>query len=207
MPKGSKYYSADMVQLVAQANRAMSRERARQREGGEAATEEGRIALKFAQKELDRIYGYNKKVQRLSLSGLEDPEKIQQVLEAAERITGSKLLTATGRREVEQKRMESFFGVDRGKITSKEWKIWRELTASGGLFDLLREMEGVESPSKTVQDAIKTMKANGWTGEQIIEALYKWAKKNAAAKAADMESITNYLTREYPDIDWKKKKD
>lgn len=206
MPKGSQYFSAELVQLVAQANRVMNAERVRQDKGGEAATEEGKIALKFAQKELDRIYGYNQKVQRLSLSGVTDPEKILQIQEAAERITASKLLTVGGRREVEQKRMETFFGVDRGKITAKERKIWRELTASGGLFDMLHEMEGVESPSLTVQDAIKTMKANGFTGDQITEVLNAWARKNAAATVKNRESIQNYLTREYPDIDWKKKK-
>ena len=197
------YYSQDLQRLVAQANRVMNAERARQDKGGEVATEEGRIALKFAQKELDRIYGYNQKVQRLSLSGVTDPEQIQKIQEAAERITGSKLLTAKGRREVEQKRMETFFGVDRGKITSRERKIWKELTASGGLFDMLHEMEGVESPSKTVQDAIKAMKANGFTGEQITEALYKWAKANAAATAENRENIVNYINREYPGFDWK----
>jgi len=206
MPKGSQYFSADLVQLVAQANRAMNAERLRQDKGGEAATEEGKIALKFAQKELDRIYGANQKVQKLSLSGVTDPEKILEIWEAAERITASKLLTVSGRREVEQKRMEKFFGVDRGKITTRERKIWRELTASGGLFDMLHEMEGVESPSKTVQDAIKVMKANGFTGEQITEALYTWAKQNAAAAADKQESITNYLTREYPGINWKVKR-
>lgn len=198
----NEYYSADLQRLVAQANRVMNAERARQDKGGEAATEEGRIALQFAQKELDRIYGYNQKVQRLSLSGVTDPDQILKIQEAAERITASKLLTASGRREVEQKRMETFFGVDRGKITTRERKIWRELTASGGLFDKLHEMEGVESPSKTVQDAIRVMKANGMTGAQITEALNNWASANAAATAANTTTIYNYLLKEYPDLDW-----
>lgn len=198
----NEFYSADLQRLVARANRVMNAERARQDKGGEVATEEGRIALQFAQKELDRIYGFNQKAQRLSLSGVTDPEEILKIQEAAERITASKLLTASGRREVEQKRMVTFFGVDRGKITTRERKIWRELTASGGLFDKLHEMEGVESPSKTVQDAVRVMKANGMTGAQITKALNDWASANAAATAANTTTIYNYLMKEYPELDW-----
>ena len=199
----SKLYSQDLMQLVAQANRAMEAERRRQAGGGEAATEEGRIALQFAQKELGRIYGYNAGVQKLSLSGVTDEAEILKIQEAAERITGSKMLTAKGRREVEQKRMETFFGVDRGKITQRERKIWRELTSSGGLFDKMHEMQGVESPSRTVQDAIKAMKANGFTGPEITASLNKWAEENAAATAENAKNIFDYLNEHFPDFDWR----
>lgn len=198
---GSKLYSADLVQLVARANRAMSAERTRQL--GENATEEGRIALQFAEKELGRIYGFNAGVEKLSLSGVTDEDQIAKIREAAERITGSKLLTAKGRREVEQQRMESFFGVDRGKITSRERKIWNTLTEKGGLFDKLHEMTGMESPSKNVQKAIEAMQRNGLSGKDITETLTEWADQQMAAAQDERQTIFDYVSEKYPDFNWK----
>lgn len=198
---GSKLYSADLMQLVAQANRAMSAERTRQQ--SDKATEEGRIALQFAAKELGRIYGFNSGVEKLSLSGVTDEAKIEQIREAAERITGSKLLTVKGRREVEQQRMESFFGVERGKITSRERKIWQTLTEKGGLFDKLHEMTGMESPSKNVQKAIEAMQRNGLSGKDITETLTDWADKQMAAAQDDKQTIFDYVSEKYPDFNWK----
>ena len=198
---GSKLYSADLMQLVARANRAMSAERTRQL--GENATEEGRIALQFAEKELGRIYGFNAGVERLSLSGVTDEEQIAKIREAAERITGSKLLTAKGRREVEQQRIESFFGVDRGKITSRERKIWNTLTEKGGLFDKLHEMTGMESPSKNVQKAIEAMQRNGLSGKDITETLTDWADQQMAAAQDERQTIFDYVSEKYPDFNWK----
>lgn len=198
---GSKLYSADLVQLVARANRAMSAERTRQL--GENATEEGRIALQFAEKELGRIYGFNAGVEKLSLSGVTDEDQIAKIREAAERITGSKLLTAKGRREVEQQRMESFFGVDRGKITSRERKIWNTLTEKGGLFDKLHEMTGMESPSKNVQKAIEAMQRNGLSGKDITETLTEWADQQMSAAQDERQTIFDYVSEKYPDFNWK----
>lgn len=197
---GNRLYSTDLMQLVAQANRAMAAERTRQL--GDKATEEGRIALQFADKELGRIYGFNSGVEKLSLSGVTNEEQIGKIREAAERITGSKLLTAKGRREVEQQRMETFFGVDRGKITSRERKIWKALTDKGGIFDQLHEMTGMESPSKNVQKAIEAMQRNGKSGLEITTTLELWARENKGKKKAEQQSIYDYVSARYPDFDW-----
>ena len=196
----NRLYSADLMQLVAQANRAMAAERTRQL--GDKATEEGRIALQFAEKELGRIYGFNSGVEKLTLSGVTDETEIEKIREAAERITGSKLLTAKGRREVEQQRMETFFGVNRGKITSRERKIWKELTEKGGIFDQLHEMTGMESPSKNVQKAIEAMLRNGKSGIEISTTLKQWAYANKGKKKAERQSIYDYVSAKYPDFDW-----
>lgn len=198
---GSKLYSNDLMQLVAQANRAMAAERTRQ--NSDKATEEGRIALQFAEKELGRIYGFNSGVEKLSLSGVTDETEIEKIREAAERITGSKMLTVKGRREVEQQRMETFFGVDRGKITSRERKIWSTLTEKGGLFDKLHEMTGMESPSKNVQKAIEAMQRNGLSGKDITETLTEWADQQMAVAQDDRQTIFDYVSEKYPDFNWK----
>ena len=203
MPKGSQFYSADMVQLVAQANRRIAQEAKRQAAGGPEATEEGRIALKFAMKELEYIYGHNAGVEKLSLKGLTDPQEVRQVMEAAERITGSKLLTAAGRKEVEQQRIATFFDVDRGKITAAHRKIWKALTSPGGLFDKLHEMTGIESPSKTVQKAIDKMEKNGFTKQQIIDTLKDWADEQIRAAEDEKQNIFDYVSEKYPDFNWK----
>ena len=198
---GSNLYSADLMQLVAQANRLVSAERTRQL--GEKATEEGRIALQFAEKELGRIYGFNSGVEKLSLSGVTDETQIGKIREAAERITGSKLLTVKGRREVEQQRMASFFGVERGKITAKERKIWNALTEKGGIFDKLHEMTGMESPSKNVQKAIEAMQKNGMSGNEITKTLTDWAGEQMAAAQEERQTIFDYVSLKYPDFNWK----
>lgn len=196
----NRHYSSDLMQLVAQANRVMNAER--QRQLGDKATEEGKIALQFADRELARIYGYNSDVQKLSLSGVTDEAELIRIQEAAERIVGSKLLTAKGRREVEQQRMETFFGVPRGEITSKERKVWRALTEKGGLFDKLHELTTMENPSKEVQKAIDYMRRNGKTGKEIMDTISDWADAQAKAAETEKQSIFDYISEKYPDFDW-----
>ena len=205
MPKGSKYYSADMVQLVAQANRLISQERARQQEGGEAATNAGAVALHFAERELAAIYGFNSQVQKLSLSGLQDPDQIRQVMEAAERITGSKMLSVKGRKEAEQKAVASFFGVDRGKITAKQKKIWRALmegkNGQAPVIEKLKE-SAAGYAAGSIKDAVQMMVENGLTSAQITEVIDGYAAENAGKVNA--ESVYDYLADKYPDMDWSK---
>lgn len=205
MPKGSKYYSADMVQLVAQANRLISQERARQQEGGEAATNAGAVALHFAERELAAIYGFNSQVQKLSLSGLQDPDQIRQVMEAAERITGSKMLSVKGRKEAEQKAVASFFGVDRGKITAKQKKIWRALmegkNGQAPVIEKLKE-SAAGYAAGSIKDAVQMMVENGLTSAQITEVIDGYATENAGKVNA--ESVYDYLADKYPDMDWSK---
>lgn len=205
MPKGSKYYSADMVQLVAQANRLISQERARQQAGGEAATNVGAVALHFAERELSAIYGFNSQVQKLSLSGLQDPEQIRQVMEAAERITGSKMLSVKGRKEAEQKAVASFFGVDRGKITAKQKKIWRALmegkNGQAPVIEKLKE-SAAGYAAGSIKDAVQMMVENGLTSAQITEVIDGYAAENAGKVNA--ESVYDYLADKYPDMDWSK---
>ena len=203
MPKGSKYYSADMVQLVAQANRLISQERARQEAGGEAATNAGAVALHFAERELAAIYGFNSQVQKLYLSGLQDPEQIRQVMEAAERITGSKMLSVKGRKEAEQKAVASFFGVDRGKITAKQKKIWRALmegkNGQAPVIEKLKE-SAAGYAAGSIKDAVQMMVENGLTSAQITDVISGYAAENAGKVNA--ESVYDYLADKYPDMDW-----
>lgn len=205
MPKGSKYYSADMVQLVAQANRLISQERARQQAGGEAATNAGAVALHFAERELAAIYGFNSQVQKLSLSGLQDPDQIRQVMEAAERITGSKMLSVKGRKEAEQKAVASFFGVDRGKITAKQKKIWRALmegkNGQAPVIEKLKE-SAAGYAAGSIKDAVQMMVENGLTSAQITDVISGYAAENAGKVNA--ESVYDYLADKYPDMDWSK---
>lgn len=205
MPKGSKYYSADMVQLVAQANRLISQERARQQAGGEAATNAGAVALHFAERELSAIYGFNSQVQKLSLSGLQDPDQIRQVMEAAERITGSKMLSVKGRKEAEQKAVASFFGVDRGKITAKQKKIWRALmegkNGQAPVIEKLKE-SAAGYAAGSIKDAVQMMVENGLTSAQITEVIDGYATENAGK--VNTESVYDYLADKYPDMDWSK---
>lgn len=194
-----------MVQLVAQANRLMSQERARQQEGGEAATNAGAVALHFAERELAGIYGFNSGVQKLSLSGLEDPEQIRKVMEAAERITGSKMLSVKGRKEAEQKAVASFFGVDRGKITAKQKKIWRALmegkNGQAPVIEKLKE-SAAGYAAGSIKDAVQMMVENGLTSSQITQAIEGYAAENAGKQNA--ESVYDYLAEHYPDMDWSK---
>lgn len=212
MPKGSKYYSADQVQLVAQANRLMEMERRRQEAGGEAATEAGAVALHFAERELSAIYGYNSGVQKLALSGLEDPAQIQKVLDAAERITGSKMLTAKGRKEAEEKAMASFYDVKRGEVTYEQKQLYRALakpikvysrTHPEGqkinLFDRLKEFAGGYNAG-SVKDAIQQMVENNISSEDITRTLREYVSANMTKTAP--ESIYDYLDTKYPDMEW-----
>ena len=202
MPKGSQFYSADMVQMVAQANRRVAQEAKRQEAGGPEATQAGAVALHYAQRELDAIYGYNSGVEKLSLKGETDPERIKQIIEAAERITGSKMLTVSGRKEAEQKAIASFFGVPRGKITAKQKQIYRALTKDGGggnVFDKFKESAGGYMTG-TIKDAVQLMVENGLTTQQITDTIKAYADKTAAEQQA--ESIYDYLADKYPEMNW-----
>ena len=194
-----------MVQLVAQANRLISQERARQQAGGEAATNAGAVALHFAERELAAIYGFNSQVQKLSLSGLQDPDQIRQVMEAAERITGSKMLSVKGRKEAEQKAVASFFGVDRGKITAKQKKIWRALmegkNGQAPVIEKLKE-SAAGYAAGSIKDAVQMMVENGLTSAQITEVIDGYAAENAGKVNA--ESVYDYLADKYPEMDWSK---
>lgn len=211
MPKGSALYSADMVQLVAQANRRIAQEAKRQEAGGAQATEAGAVALHYAQKELDHIYGYNSGVEKLSLKGETDPQRIADIVEAATRITESKMLTVSGRKEAHQKAMASFFDVDRGEITAEQRSLYEELTrvrtsyrkkdkgVSYSLFDRLKEFAGGYNAG-SIKDAVQMMVENGLSSEDITKTIRNYIRKNAPKVEA--ESIYDYLADKYPDMKW-----
>lgn len=213
MPRGSKLYSADMVQLVAQANRRIAAEARRQDVGGADATEAGAIALHYAQRELDAIYGFNSGVEKLSLKGETDPRRIEKIVEAAERITSSKMLTVSGRKEAYTKSMESFFDTDRGKITEEQRLLYDELTrvrtsyrkkdkgVSYSLFDRLKEFAGGYDVG-SIKDAVQMMVENGISSEEITKTLRNYVRKNAPKMQA--ESIYDYLEEKYPDMNWER---
>jgi len=204
MPKGTQYASADLVQLVAQANRRMAQEAKRQAAGGPEATNAGAVALHYAQRELTAIYGFNSGVEKLSVKGVSDPETLRQIEEAATRIVESKMLTVSGRKESEQKAAASFFGVDRGKLTAKQRKIYRALTqegpgGGGNIFDKIKE-SAAGYMTGTVKDAVQMMVENGLTADQISEAVEEYANKTRREQEA--QSIYDYLEDKYPDMDW-----
>lgn len=200
MPKGSQYYSADMVQLVAQANRAMEQERRRQAAGGDAATKAGAVALHYAERELAAIYGVNAEVQKLSLKGVTDPAQVQKIVDAAKRITGSRMLTVKGRREAEQKTVASFFGVDRGKITAKQKRIWKGLM--GGQTSIIEQLKESAAgyAAGSIKDAVNMMIENGLTSGQITAVIEGYTAE--AKGAADAQSVYDYLADVYPNMDW-----
>ena len=199
MPKGSQYYSADMVQLVAQANRAMEQERRRQAAGGDAATKAGAVALHYAERELAAIYGVNAEVQKLSLKGVTDPAQVQKIVDAAKRITGSRMLTVKGRREAEQKTVASFFGVDRGKITAKQKRIWKGLM--GGQTSIIEQLKESAAgyAAGSIKDAVNMMIENGLTSGQITAVIEGYTAE--AKGAADAQSVYDYLADVYPNMD------
>ena len=211
MPRGSKFYSADMVQLVAQANKRIAAEARRQEAGGADATEAGAVALHYAQRELSAIYGFNSGVEKLSLKGETDPKRIEQIVEAATRITESKMLTVSGRKEAHQKAMASFFDVDRGNITAEQRLLYEELTrvrtsyrkkdkgVSYSLFDRLKEFAGGYNVG-SIKDAVQMMVENGLSSDDITKTLRNYVRKNAPKIEA--ESIYDYLEDKYPDMDW-----
>lgn len=202
MPKGTAYASADLVQLVAQANRRMAQEAKRQAAGGLEATNAGAVALHYAQRELTAIYGFNSGVEKLSVRGVSDPETLRQIEEAATRIVESKMLTVSGRKEAEQKAAASFFGVPRGKLTAKQRKIYRALTEDtgrGSVFDKMRE-SAAGYMTGTVKDAVQMMVENGLTSDQITAAIQEYADKTSREQEA--QSIYDYLDEKYPDLDW-----
>ena len=213
MPRGSKLYSADMVQLVAQANKRIAAEARRQEAGGAAATEAGAVALHYAQRELSAIYGFNSGVEKLSLKGETDPKRIEQIVEAATRITESKMLTVSGRKEAHQKAMASFFDVDRGDITAEQRLLYEELTRvrtsyrkkdkgfSYSLFDRLKEFAGGYNVG-SIKDAVQMMVENGLSSDDITKTLRNYVRKNAPKIEA--ESIYDYLADKYPEMDWTK---
>ena len=213
MPRGSKFYSADMVQLVAQANRRIAAEAKRQDLGGANATEAGAVALHYAQKELDAIYGFNSGVERLSLKGETKPERIKQIIEAAERITSSKMLTVTGRREAHEKSMASFFNVERGEVTEEQRALYEELVrvktsrrkkdkgAQYSLFDRLKEFAGGYNTG-SIKDAVQMMVENDIDTAEITRTLREYIMKNAPKVHA--ESIYDYLEEKYPDMNWER---
>ena len=205
MPKGTAYASADLVQLVAQANRRIAQEAKRQAAGGPEATNAGAVALHYAQRELTAIYGFNSGVEKLSVKGVSDPETLRQIEEAATRIVESKMLTVSGRKEAEQKAAASFFGVPRGKLTAKQQKIYKGLmegkNGAPPLIEKLKE-SAAGYAAGSIKDAVQMMVENGLTGNQITETLKGFIEANAGATVSD--SIYDYLADKYPEMDWMK---
>ena len=190
----SQLYSSDEQRLVALANRLVNAERTRQEQGGEAATEWGAVALEFAEKEIKRIYGFNSGVQKLSLSGEDDPEKVRAIIEAAGRITESKMLTVKGRREAISKAAQSFFDTD--KPNAADTKLFKDL-AESGFFDQLREFH-VESDA--VQDTINIMRDNGIPNSDIRKVLREYVNYRRASD--NPVSVYDYIGDRYPGLEW-----
>ena len=214
---GSSLYSRQDLQMVQLANRLINAERKRQDIGGRTATEAGKIALHSAERELARSYGENEQVQNLSLSGVTDERQIKKILGAAERITGSKMLTVGGRKEAYEKGMAKFFEVEeRGTpLTYEERQIYDVLTrniegegrpegATGDytLFDKLKEFVGGYDVG-SIKDAVQKMVEKDISSEDITEALKNYIEENALRVEAEKESIYDYLATHYPDMKWK----
>ena len=202
MAVSTQYASADQIQLIAQANRRMAEERKRQAGGGAQATEAGAVALAYAEKEVRRLYKDNADAQKLTLKGETNPERIQKIVEAAERIVGSKQLTVAGRRETDIKMMETFFGVKRSQFTKREYAVWKGLTTKGpnGVAPIERVHEMVNYEAGSLKDAAQQMSANGMSSQEITNALNDYMQENAGKQQG--ESVYDYLSEKYPDMEW-----
>lgn len=212
---GNALYSQADLQMIRLANRLMNAERKRQDIGGVAATEAGKIALHYAERELERIYGFDAGVQALSLAGVEDERQVQKILEAADRITGSKMLTVKGRKEAYEKGMETFFQVEeRGTpVTYEEKQLYAELTRTRvsrrkgdkgteyTLFDRLKEFQGGYEVG-TIKDAVNKMVENDISSEEITELIKEYIFSQS--KKQKPTGIYDYLGRKKPGIDWRK---
>ena len=202
MAVSTQYASADQIQLIAQANRRMAEERKRQAGGGDQATEAGAVALAYAEKEVRRLYKDNADAEKLTLKGETDPKRIQQIIEAAERIVSSKQLTVAGRKEINIKMMETFFDVKRGEFTKKHYNIWRALTTPGpdGIAPIQRVNEMVNYDAGSIKDAAQQMSAAGMSSDEIVNTLDDYLKENAGKRQPS--SVYDYLEEKYPDMTW-----
>ena len=99
----------------------------------------------------------------------------------------------------------SFFGVDRGKLTAKQQKIYKGLMeGKNGVPPLIEKLKESAAgyAAGSIKDAVQMMVENGLTGNQITETLKVFIEANAGATNAD--SIYDYLADKYPEMDWTK---
>ena len=204
MAVSTQYASADQIQLIAQANRRMAEERKRQAGGGAQATEAGAVALAYAEKEVRRLYKDNADAEKLTLKGETDPNRIQEIIQAAERIVGSKQLTVAGRKEVDIKMMETFFGVNRGEFTKREYAVWKALTTKGpdGVAPIERVHEMVNYEAGSIKDAARQMSANGMSSKDIAASIHEYLLENVGRQQPP--SVYDYLAEKYPGMSWSK---
>lgn len=133
----SKRYSLALQLAVAQANRKIKA--ARQRQSRDDASNAERVALGYAEKEIQRIFGKN--AEKFTLKGATD-QQIRQVEDAVERVNQSRNLTMTGRKAVQREALEGFFQKDYEDIDRHEKMIFDFLTEKdegGRLIDKAKE--------------------------------------------------------------------
>lgn len=142
----SRLYSRELAQKVSRANRIISRERERQATaetlqeiGAEVKLQRlgwGKTALKFAEKEIEKIFG--KGAEAFTLKDA-TPEQIAKIEEAVERVLESPMLTEKGRREFARENTARFFRKDPEDVTRREMNLLAALDNSG-LLDKMKDL-------------------------------------------------------------------
>ena len=137
----------ELQKKIRKANRRIEKERQRQiaaeviaEASGEPVKlkmgEWGKVALNFAQKEIEKIYG--KGAERFSLEGISE-DMIADLEAAVDRVLRSPMLTEEGRMEQAKANTANFFHKDPSEVTRREMNLLSRLDETG-LLDKMKEL-------------------------------------------------------------------
>lgn len=137
----------ELQKKIRKANRRIEKERQRQiaaeviaEASGEPVKlkmgEWGKVALNFAQKEIEKIYG--KGAERFSLEGISE-DMVSDLELALDRVLRSPMLTEQGRLEQAKSNTANFFHKDPSEVTRREMNLLSRLDETG-LLDKMKEL-------------------------------------------------------------------
>lgn len=137
----------ELQKKIRKANRRIEKERQRQiaaeviaEASGEPVKlkmgEWGKVALNFAQKEIENIYG--KGAERFSLEGISE-DMVSDLELALDRVLRSPMLTEQGRLEQAKANTANFFHKDPSEVTRREMNLLSRLDETG-LLDKMKEL-------------------------------------------------------------------
>ena len=137
----------ELQKKIRKANRRIEKERQRQiaaeviaEYSGEPVKlkmgEWGKVALNFAQKEIEKIYG--KGAERFSLEGISE-DMVSDLELALDRVLRSPMLTEQGRLEQAKANTANFFHKDPSEVTRREMNLLSRLDETG-LLDKMKEL-------------------------------------------------------------------
>ena len=137
----------ELQKKIRKANRRIEKERQRQiaaeviaEASGEPVKlkmgEWGKVALNFAQKEIEKIYG--KGAERFSLEGISE-DMVSDLELALDRVLRSPMLTEQGRLEQVKANTANFFHKDPSEVTRREMNLLSRLDETG-LLDKMKEL-------------------------------------------------------------------